>query len=86
MDQTDRQYNKLLFFHKGHNSVNIVLTVSVLFQGREGVEWDRCFDRITSIKSMEANRIFDGVEVQTRKFQASFQIIKSYARLAEPKT
>ena len=32
------------------------------------------------------NRIYDGVEAETRKSQASFQIIKSYARLAEHKT
>ena len=29
------------------------------------------------------NRIHDGVEAETRKSQASFQIIKSYPRLAE---
>ena len=32
------------------------------------------------------NRIYDGVEVETRESQASFQIIKSCARLAEHKT
>ena len=30
----------------------------------------------------EANRIYDGVEAETRKSQASFQILESYARLA----
>ena len=34
----------------------------------------------------EINRIDDGVEAETRKSQASFQIIQSFARLAEHKT
>ena len=34
----------------------------------------------------KTNRIFDGIEAETRKSQASFQIIESYARLAEHKT
>ena len=36
--------------------------------------------------SVENNRIYDWVEAETRKSQASFQIILSYARLAEHKT
>ena len=32
------------------------------------------------------NRIYDGVEAETRKSQASLQIIQSYVRLAEHKT
>ena len=32
------------------------------------------------------NRIYDGIEVETRNSQARFQIILSYARLAEHKT
>ena len=32
------------------------------------------------------NRIYDGVEAETRKSQANFQIILSYARLAKHKT
>ena len=35
---------------------------------------------------IEINRIYDGVEAETRKSQASFQIIYSYVRLAEHKT
>ena len=35
---------------------------------------------------VHTNRIYDGVEAETRKSQASFQIIQSYARLAEHKT
>ena len=34
----------------------------------------------------EINRIYDGVLAETRKSQASFQIIQSYARLAERKS
>ena len=34
----------------------------------------------------ETNRIYDGVEAETRKSQVSFQNIQSYARLAEHKT
>ena len=38
------------------------------------------------VLSMKTNRICDGVEAETRKPQASFQIIQSYAMLAEDKT
>ena len=38
------------------------------------------------LNEAETNRIYDGVEAETRKSQATFQIIKSYARLAEHKT
>ena len=41
---------------------------------------------LQSIKWLKINRIYDGVEAETRKSQASFQIILSYARLAEHKT
>ena len=34
----------------------------------------------------EVNRIYDGVEAETRKSQACFQINESYERLAEHKT
>ena len=36
--------------------------------------------------NIETNIIYDGVEAETRKSQARFQIIWSYARLAEHKT
>ena len=32
---------------------------------------------------LKTNRIYNGVEAETRKSQASFQIILSYARLAD---
>ena len=40
----------------------------------------------TKRNNLRINRIYDGVEAKTRKSQASFQIIYSYARLAEHKT
>ena len=41
---------------------------------------------VRSSAVLKINRIYDGVEAETRKSQASFQIIQSYARLAEHKT
>ena len=36
--------------------------------------------------TLRINRIYDGVEAETRKSQSSFQIIKSYGRLAKHTT
>ena len=44
------------------------------------------FDKDEAVSSVDINRIYDGVEAETRKSQASFQIIWSYARLASHKT
>ena len=45
-----------------------------------------CFLLGVSICKIKINRIYDRVEAETRKSQASIQIIYSYARLAENKT
>ena len=44
------------------------------------------FDKVGGKQKNNINRIYDVVEAETSKSQASFQIIESYARLAEHKT
>ena len=49
------------------------LTCNIQFEKTQSQQWN-------------INRTYDGGEAETRKSQASFQIIYSYARLAEHKT